>query len=212
MTAWWLPDDCLMTALWLPYDCLTNAWLLPNDFNTGCYMIAFSNNWNLTRCLWLFRYEISWKDWRSFPGRGLKSTELLIRSTRIVQSAVACTVSCWCSVTRHFQKGDCYQKRAPQAYEAAWSCVQPKKILFSCKRNGVIKWRFFFLMHVGRKDFEWGKLIIRHYSFYLFKPSSKWFCNFSCRFLNFNYFRNKVPILMVFFSVVIKCLYSPISM
>ena len=26
MTAWWLPDDCLMTAWWLPDDCVMTAW------------------------------------------------------------------------------------------------------------------------------------------------------------------------------------------
>ena len=32
MTAWWLPDDCLMTAWWLPDDCLKTSWWLPDNY------------------------------------------------------------------------------------------------------------------------------------------------------------------------------------
>ena len=37
MTAWWLPDDCLMTAWWLPDDCLIrfNIKYLSNDDAKG---------------------------------------------------------------------------------------------------------------------------------------------------------------------------------
>ena len=37
MTAWRIPDECLMNAWWMPDECLTAAWRMPDD----CLMSAW---------------------------------------------------------------------------------------------------------------------------------------------------------------------------
>ena len=164
MTVWWLPDDCLMTAIWLPDDCLMTSWWLPADCQLSawwlpddcqltawwlpddCLMTAWrlSDDCLMTLCWlsvdflmtawWLpndFMMTASWLPDDFLMSALWLSDDFMMTASWLPDFVLNCKTT----------------KQKLQAFEAARSCEEPKKMKIQKRTTCMAYWPWHMQMN-----------------------------------------------------------------